>query len=197
MTKHIYSALAVVLALLLATPALAFNNEPDGWDGTGWGVTAESFIKNDKALRKTLKIREVKKTLESQDIVLRKLSTLDGAEVDAQWVFSGDGLHTVILRWQNRRPDAYDAWKAVLAGLEQRWGKAKHVTEEEFVWEGTTSKVVAKKVLAPSGSAVEIRLTRVGNAGSGTIDAKDRAEEPDKPARRGRDLLGDTDSDFP
>ncbi len=196
--QFLLATVVTALCALTASPAMAFDNEPDGWGGAGWGVTAESFVKADKGLRKTLKLKDIRKTIETQDVVVRTANTLEGSDVDAQWVFGKDGLHTVMLRWQNRRPEAYDAWKEMLAKLEARWGKARHITDSEYVWEGKTSKIVAKKALAPTGSAVEVRLTRVGTAGSGEIgDAPEDEVAPAKENKRGRDLLGDTDSDFP
>lgn len=196
--QHRFATGAIALLLALwASPSWAFDNEPDGWGGAGWGVTAESFIKADKALRKTLKVRDVRKTLETQDVVVRTASTLDGSDVDAQWVFGKDGLHTVMLRWTDRRPEGYNSWKKFLARLEKQWGPGTKIADGELSWEGATTKILAKKALAPTGSAVEVKLTRKGSAGSGKLGAKP-ADSPTRPEpKRGRDLLGDTDDNFP
>ena len=161
MTHRLTTFLSFAIALLLCAPSWSMDNEPDGWGKAPWGTPAESFVKSDKTLRKTIKLSQVRKTLQSQDVILNTPSELDGTEVDAQWFFGKQGLHTVHLRWQDRRPEAYDAWKKFLDRLESQWGPGKTVAEGEIVWQGKYTHVRARKSVAPTGSAVEIQLTRV------------------------------------
>jgi hypothetical protein len=196
--KHISLWLLATAILTFSAAAFAFDNEPDGWGGVTWNTPAKTFVKANRDLRKTIKLATIRKALETQDVILRLPTDLDGTPLDGQWFFGRDGLHTVVLRWQDRRPDAYDASDKFFARLAARWGPGKKIVDGELVWEGTRTRIVAKRAMAPTGSAVEIRITQIANSGTRGADEDDRRAPVKKAApRRGRDLLGDGDDGLP
>ncbi len=152
---------ALVCVILVGATALAVNNEPHGWGQLQWGMTAESAIKANKAWSKEYKLREIRKILQSRDVIVEGTSDLMGKDVGTQWIFGQRGLHTVVLNWENKRAEEYSAWKDLMKKLEGRWGEPKSAspTGEERVWEGKWTRIEAKRELVASGSAVRVRLT--------------------------------------
>lgn len=160
--KYALGALiALTLSLWLLAPALAFHNEPEGWDDTPWGTPAASFIQKDKELRKSTNQAQVRKILETQDVVLHTRTEAVGRSMAARWVFGAQGLHTVTLSWEDKRPEAYNAYKKVLEDLQQRWGAPDEAGPDgELVWKGWRTRASAVKKRTASGSGVEITLQR-------------------------------------
>lgn len=153
---------AAWLTAALWTPgsAAAFNGEPHGWSGMPWGTSAESAIKGNAEWRKRYKLNEVRKILETSDVIVEGSDELMGRRTGARWIFGAKGLHTVVLTWEDTRGEAYAAWKDLFAALEGAWGEPdkKGPRGEEMTWTGRWTKATVKRRMVPSGSGAEVRL---------------------------------------
>lgn len=190
------AALLAVAALAMwqASDAQALRGEVHGWGGMPWGAEAEKAISNHKKWRGAYKAREVRKILETQDVILRGPTTLAGHSAAGQWIFSDKGLHTVVINWENNRAEAYGAWRDFLKALEGDWGEPskRSPNGQELRWEGRWTRVKATRTMVATGSGVQVRLealpaafeaTPPAGAGQGGGD-KPREASPSKPTRR-------------
>jgi hypothetical protein len=151
---------AVLLAVWVwCGAAWGFDNEPEGWEQTGWGVSAESFLKGHKEL-KHVKAKEVRALLETRTVILETATSFLGRPTAAHWTFDDTGLIGVTLSWEDGRPEAYKAHEGFMADLERHWGRPTRSDAQERVWEGWKTKAVARRLRPASGSGVEVELTR-------------------------------------
>ncbi len=156
------SLLFAFLLVMSSSTAWAYLNEPNGWDGYGWFVQAEKFVRAHKELRGQVKPGQIRKAIQTQDVVLRTNTVCADHDMKASWVFNNDGLFRVTLRWENTRPEAYNAYKKVLEDLRTEWGEPDSDISGELVWKGKCTKIVAKRARASSGSAVDIVMNKQG-----------------------------------
>ncbi len=150
-----------LLVLLMPGLSLAFDNEPEGWEKASWNTSAESFIKSRKDQRGKANAKQVRKILKTRDVVLESDTDFLERSWDVRWTFGADGLHTVVLAWEDSSPSAYKAHREVFAQLEKAWGTPTQSTDNgERVWEGWQTRATVRRIRLASGSGVEITLKK-------------------------------------
>ncbi len=171
MTTRVLAALAVFVSVCWSMEAGAgLRNEPHGWDSMRWGTPVEAAIKGNKDWKTQFKLNEIKKVLETRDVILTGLTELSGRSAKAQWIFGQEGLHTVVLTWEDSRAEAYLAHQEVIQGLEDHWGEADQVAGDTQTWSGEWTKAEVKRLRVATGSGVEVRLTALPGAFEGGPD---------------------------
>jgi hypothetical protein len=162
MTRLALRALLLcALCLGASAPALAFNNEPEGWEEATWSAPAEQFIKGRKDLRGKITAPKLRELLKTRDVLLDTSTDAFGKTWAAVWTFGADGLKAVTLRWEDNRAEAFKAHEPVLAELQKRWGPPDQTGPDgELIWEGWKTRATARRQRLASGSGVEIVLER-------------------------------------
>jgi len=182
------ATMVVLGSLLVGTAALGFDHQPNGFGKVGWGATAESVVSSTPEFKKRYKVKDIRAALETSDVVLTNEGEFLGRRMAVSYVFSGRGLHGVVLGWEDTRPEAFSAWEGVMTDLQALWGPADSVgKDKELIWEGDITRAEARRKRVASGSGVEIRLTALqfnvsAPAGAADLPGKKATPGADKKA---------------